>query len=154
MDPVRKLAHLYLSVTAEVLSRSLDVVRVADTLLVASAQSNASQARSATTESAWPEEETGDLDAAASALRARSEPPAEATTRRPAAKKTATKKATSKPAAKKTAKKLAAKKPAAKKPAAKKPAAKKPAAKKTATKKSATTKPAAAKKATTGQAGS
>ena len=129
MDPARQLAHLSLSVAEGVLTRTLDVVRLVDGLLVSTAQSNASDARTAG--EAWPAEESGDLTSAASALRARASNDA--------------------PAGRPAARKVAAKKTTTKKPAAKKTTTKKPAAKRTATKKTAATKPApkaAAKKST------
>lgn len=139
MDPARQLAHLSLSVAEGVLTRTLDVVRLVDGLLVSTAQSNASDARTAG--DAWPAEESGDLTSAASALRARASNDAPAG--RPAARKVA-------------AKKTAATTPATKEAGtttspAKRSSAKKTAAKKTATKKTAATKPApkaAAKKST------
>lgn len=154
MDPARQLAHLSLSVAEGVLTRTLDVVRLVDGLLVSTAQSNASDARAAG--EAWPAEESGDLTSAASALRARASNDAPAG--RPAARKVAAKKtAATTPATKKAgtttspAKRSSAKKPAAKKTTTKKPTTKKPATKRTATKKTAATKPApkaAAKKST------
>ena len=154
MDPARQLAHLSLSVAEGVLTRTLDVVRLVDGLLVSTAQSNASDARAAG--EAWPAEESGDLTSAALALRARGSNDAPAG--RPAARKVAAKKtAATTPATKKAgtttspAKRSSAKKPAAKKTTTKKPAAKRTATKRTATKKTAATKPApkaAAKKST------
>lgn len=154
MDPARQLAHISLSVAEGVLTRTLDVVRLVDGLLVSTAQSNASDARAAG--EAWPAEESGDLTSAASALRARASNDAPAG--RPAARKVAAKKtAATTPATKKAgtttspAKRSSAKKPAAKKTTTKKPTTKKPATKRTATKKTAATKPApkaAAKKST------
>ena len=154
MDPARQLAHLSLSVAVGVLTRTLDVVRLVDGLLVSTAQSNASDARAAG--EAWPAEESADLTSAASALRARAWTDAPAG--RPAARKVAAKKtAATTPATKKAgtttspAKRSSAKKPAAKKTTTKKPTTKKPATKRTATKKTAATKPtpkAAAKKST------
>lgn len=129
MDPARQLAHLSLSVAEGVLTRTLDVVRLVDGLLVSTAQSNASDARTAG--EAWPAEESGDLTSAASALRARASNDA--------------------PAGRPAARKVAAKKTTTKKSPAKQSSAKKPAAKRTATKKTAATKPApkaAAKKST------
>ncbi|GAA3616341.1 hypothetical protein GCM10022199_20890 [Marihabitans asiaticum] len=164
MDPARKLVHLYLSVTEEVLTRALDVVRVADTLLVASAQSKASSAVTPPRGSAWPEEETGDLAGASAALRARTEPEEqERATRTPAtrtpatrtpAKKASTKKASTKktPAKKTPTKKASTKKTTAKRaPAstsAKKTPAKKTSAKKTPAKNTSSTSTTAAKRGT------
>lgn len=154
MDPARKLVHLYLSVTEEVLTRALDVVRVADTLLVASAQSKASSAVTPPRASAWPEEETGDLAGASAALRARTEPEEqERATRTPAtrtpAKKAPTKKAPTKNATaknastKKTTAKRAQASTSAKKTPAKKTPAKKTPAKKTPAKNTSSTSTAA-----------
>ncbi|WP_277451752.1 hypothetical protein [Janibacter sp. DB-40] len=143
------MIHLGLKVTEATLDRTLDVVRLADTLLVASAVPTERGATSQ--EPVWPEEEQADLDALSATLRARKEPettgadeaedapPRKATTRQAPAKKTArTTSATATSSAKKApAKKSAAKKSAAKKSAAKKAPAKKSAAKKAPAKKSA-----------------
>lgn len=118
VDPVRQIAHVYLSVADAVLSRSLDVVRLVDGLLVSTAQVNV-----ATDESreAWPEEETGDLSTVSAALRSKAVP--EGT--RPAATK-ATKATAGRPAPQRTAPRKAAQKktPTKRTPAKKSPATK------------------------------
>ncbi|MGO4244530.1 hypothetical protein AB4028_11390, partial [Janibacter sp. RAF20_2_2] len=103
MDPLRGLIHLGLKVTETTLDRALDVVRLADTLLVTTAATPPSDRE--TGESVWPEEEQADLDALSSTLRARDEGGAGAATKAPSKKA----------AAQKTAKKVPAKKTAAKK---------------------------------------
>ena len=144
MDPARQLVHLSLSVADGVLSRTLDVVRLVDGLLVSSAQSNAVDARSSARES-WPDEEPGDLSAAASALRSRGADAGSSATpaRRAAARKASATRAT---ATKTTAQKAAVKKAAVKKTPAKRAAATKTAAK-TSTAKTTTAKKAPAQRA-------
>lgn len=149
MDPVRGLMHLGLKTTEAALDRTLGLVRLVDTLLVASA---VPPARGDEPERAWPDEEQADLDALSQALRAREGVPDEAgdvvaTTpaRRGAARTTkATSKRTTAP------RRSAATKPAAKKAPAKTPATKTSAAK--APTQKSTVKKAAAKKATTKKA--
>ena len=144
MDPLRGLIHLGLKVTETTLDRALDVVRLADTLLVTTAATPTSDRE--TVESVWPEEEQADLDALSSTLRARDEGGAGAATKAPSKKAAAQKTAAKKVLAKKVpAKKVPAKKTAAKKTAAKKAPAK-TGAKKTGAKKTVTRK-APAKKA-------
>ena len=126
MDPLRGLIHLGLKVTETTLDRALDVVRLADTLLVTTATTPTSDR--VTVESVWPEEEQADLDALSSTLRARDEEGAGAATKAPSKKA----------AAQKTAKKVPAKKTAAKKAPAKTATKKAPA--RTATKKTAAKK--------------
>ncbi|MDN5718087.1 MAG: hypothetical protein L0G89_12730, partial [Janibacter sp.] len=93
MDPVRGLIHLGLKVTETTLDRALDVVRLADTLLVATAVPPLRE-RDADA-SAWPDEEQADLDALSATLRARRSEPAAtseepvSTTRTPPPTKTA-----------------------------------------------------------------
>lgn len=144
MDPARQLVHLSLSVADGVLSRTLDVVRLVDGLLVSSAQSNAVDARSSARES-WPDEEPGDLSAAASALRSRGADAGSSATpaRRAAARKASATRAT---ATKTTAQKAAVKKAAVKKTPAKRAAGTKTAAK-TTTAKTTTAKKAPAQRA-------
>ena len=143
MDPARQLVHLSLSVADGVLSRTLDVVRLVDGLLVSSAQSNAVDARSSARES-WPDEEPGDLSAAASALRSRGADAGSSASpaRRAAARKASATRAT---ATKTTAQKAAVKEAAVKKTPAKRAAATKTAAK-TSTAKKAPAQRASAKK--------
>lgn len=144
MDPARQLVHLSLSVADGVLSRTLDVVRLVDGLLVSSAQSNAVDARSSARES-WPDEEPGDLSAAASALRSRG---ADAGSSPTPARRAAARKASATPATatKTTAQKAAVKKAAVKKTPAKRAAGTKTAAK-TTTAKTTTAKKAPAQRA-------
>ena len=110
MDPLRGLIHLGLKVTETTLDRALDVVRLADTLLVTTATTPTSDRE--TVESVWPEEEQADLDALSSTLRARDEGGAGAATKAPskkaAAKKVPAKKIVAKKAPAKTATKKAA----------------------------------------------
>ena len=120
MDPLRGLIHLGLKVTETTLDRALDVVRLADTLLVTTATTPTSDRE--TVESVWPEEEQADLDALSSTLRARDEGGAGAATKAPSKKA----------AAQKTAKKVPAKKTAAKKTVTRKTPVKKAPVKKTA----------------------
>ncbi len=157
MDPARNLIHLGLKLTETGLDRALGIVRLADTLLAASAVPTSS-----TEERRWPEEEQGDLEALSKTLMAKGDQPAStaagedaaaAPKKRPA-RKTSAKKAstTTGPAKKTTAKKSSAKRATAKKaPAARKTAAKKTTAPKketTAPAKKSTAKKAATKKAT------
>ncbi len=126
MDPLRGLIHLGLKVTETTLDRALDVVRLADTLLVTTAATPPSDRE--TGESVWPEEEQADLDALSSTLRARDEGGAGAATKAPskkaAAQKVPAKKASAKTATKKTgAKKTVTRKAPAKKAPARKTAA-------------------------------
>ena len=72
MDPVRQLIHLGLKVTETTLDRTLDVVRLVDTLLVATAVPTVREP--ASDEPVWPEEEQADLDALSATLRARKTP--------------------------------------------------------------------------------
>lgn len=69
MDPVRGMIHLGLKLTETTLDRALDVIRLADTLLVSTAAS--SQRERSADEQAWPDEEQADLDALSATLRAR-----------------------------------------------------------------------------------
>ena len=122
--------------------QALDVVRLADTLLVTTATTPTSDRE--TVESVWPEEEQADLDALSSTLRARDEGGAGAATKAPskkaAAQKVPAKKAPAKTATKKTgAKKTGAKKTEAKKTVTRKAPAKKAPAKKAPVKKTAST---------------
>lgn len=139
MDPLRGLIHLGLKVTETTLDRALDVVRLADTLLVTTAATPPSDRE--TGESVWPEEEQADLDALSSTLRARDEGGAGAATKAPSkkaaakkvpAKKTVAKKAPAKTATKKAPTKTATKKTVTRKTPAKKASAKKAPVKKTA----------------------
>ncbi|MFF5324442.1 hypothetical protein ACWDHH_11040 [Janibacter hoylei] len=139
MDPLRGLIHLGLKVTETTLDRALDVVRLADTLLVTTATTPTSDRE--TVESVWPEEEQADLDALSSTLRARDEGGAGAATKAPSkkaaakkvpAKKTVAKKAPAKTATKKAPTKTATKKTVTRKTPAKKASAKKAPVKKTA----------------------
>lgn len=134
MDPVRGLIHLGLKMTETTLDRALDVVRLADTFLVATAVPPV-QVRDADA-SAWPDEEQADLDALSATLRARVTEPAStseaqvrSTTRTTPRKKTAPRSSATKKAA-----------PARKAPSRSTGAAKKTAKKKTTSpvKKSAT----------------
>ena len=93
MDPLRGVIHLGLKLTEATLDRALDVVRLADTLLVAGAVPPAPETGS--NEPAWPAEEQADLDALSATLRARQDTSA------------ATKGATKKSAPRKTAQKAA-----------------------------------------------
>ncbi|WP_435198792.1 hypothetical protein [Janibacter sp. GS2] len=132
MDPLRGAIHLGLKLTEATLDRALDVVKLADTLLVASAVPSVREP--ARTEPVWPHEEQADLDALSATLRARKSPAAKkpATTKSSPAKKSAAKK--SSPAKKSAAKKSSpAKKSTAKKssPAKKSTAKKSSPAKKT-----------------------
>ena len=150
MDPLRGAIHLGLKLTATTLDRALDVVKLADTLIVASAVPSAREG--APDEPNWPEEEQADLDALSATLRARKDS-GSTPTRRAAARKAASssaKKAASSrtPSAQSSAKQSTAKKASpAKKSAAKRSAAKRSAAKKSAAKKT-TAKKAATKKTT------
>lgn len=134
MDPLRGLIHLGLKVTETTLDRALDVVRLADTLLVTTATTPTSDRE--TVESVWPEEEQADLDALSSTLRARDEGGAGAATKAPskkaAAQKVPAKKAPAKTATKKAPTKTATKKTVTRKTPAKKASAKKAPVKKTA----------------------
>ncbi len=132
VDPVRRLIHLGLKVTETTLDRTLDVVRLVDTLLVATAVPTVREP--AQDEPVWPEEEQADLDALSATLRARKTPRDQPETKARGAapvKKSAVKKSAAAPVKKSAVKKSAAapvKKPAAKKSAAtpvKKSAAKK-----------------------------
>lgn len=137
MDPLRAMIHLGLKTTETTLDKTLEVVRLVDTLLVASA---VPQERGADPdEPVWPEEEQADLDALSATLRAREEStPAAAATKAPQpTKKTA-------PSKKAASTKKAA---PAKKAATKKATSKKAATKKAGTKKAASTKKATSKKA-------
>ncbi|WP_156466286.1 hypothetical protein [Janibacter sp. Soil728] len=69
MDPVRAMIHLGLKVTETTLDRALDVVRLADTLLAATAEQPLRERD--TDAAAWPDEEQADLDALSATLRAR-----------------------------------------------------------------------------------
>lgn len=69
MDPVRAMIHLGLKATEATLDRALDVVRLADTLLAATAVQPLRE-RDADS-AAWPDEEQADLDALSATLRAR-----------------------------------------------------------------------------------
>lgn len=152
MDPVRGLIHLGLKTTETALDRALDVIRLADTLLVSTAvPALREQGRE---EPVWPEEEQADLDAMSATLRARrpapggegpdTDSPATTPVKKAPAKKVAAKKSTA--ATKKTAAKKA---PATKATGAKKASTKKSSApKKAPTKKATTTKAAASKKTT------
>ncbi|WP_068258571.1 hypothetical protein [Janibacter limosus] len=150
MDPVRGLIHLGLKMTETTLDRALDVVRLADTLLVATAVPPMHE-RDADA-SAWPDEEQADLDALSATLRARRSEPATtseaqvSTTRTTPRKKTTPRNTSTKKAA--PARKAPAKPASAKKRTATKattsPAKK--TAKKT-TRKAATTPAKTAKKA-------
>ncbi|EKA60594.1 hypothetical protein B277_11475 [Janibacter hoylei PVAS-1] len=141
MDPLRGLIHLGLKVTETTLDRALDVVRLADTLLVTTATTPTSDRE--TVESVWPEEEQADLDALSSTLRARDEGGAGAATKAPskkaAAKKVPAKKIVAKKAPVKTATKKAPTKTATKKTVTRKTPAKKASAKKAPVKKTAAT---------------
>lgn len=141
MDPLRGLIHLGLKVTETTLDRALDVVRLADTLLVTTATTPTSDRE--TVESVWPEEEQADLDALSSTLRARDEGGAGAATKAPskkaAAKKAPAKKIVAKKAPVKTATKKAPTKTATKKTVTRKTPAKKASAKKAPVKKTAAT---------------
>lgn len=134
MDPLRGLIHLGLKVTETTLDRALDVVRLADTLLVTTAATPPSDRE--TGESVWPEEEQADLDALSSTLRARDEGGVGAATKAPskkaAAQKVPAKKTVAKKAPGKTATKKAPTKTATKKTVTRKTPAKKASAKKTA----------------------
>ncbi|WP_370892794.1 hypothetical protein [Janibacter sp. GXQ6167] len=158
MDPARHLLHLGLSTTDAVLSRTLDVVRLVDGLVVATA----SPAREEGAPSAWPDPEEGDLGAASEALLARQvsvHPPhirdaARRSVNEPA-KTTAEKTAPAKkaaPAKKTAARKAPAKRAAAKKSASAASAAKKAPAKRTGAKKTAATKKTAAARSATKKA--
>lgn len=144
MDPLRAMIHLGLKTTETTLDKTLEVVRLVDTLLVASA---VPQERGADPdEPVWPEEEQADLDALSATLRAREEStPAAAATKAPQpTKKTApSKKAAS------TKKAAPAKKAATKKATSKKAATKKAGTKKATSKKAAPATKAATKKAAT-----
>lgn len=136
MDPLRGAIHLGLKLTETTLDRALDVVRLADTLIVASAVPPVREPEG--DEPAWPEEEQADLDALSATLRARKDS-GSTPARRAAARKATSTKA--------TAKKTSPKKTAAKKSTSKQASAKKSSPKKTAAKKAPPTK-ATAKKAT------
>ena len=131
MDPARNLLHLGLSTADTVLSRTLDVVRLIDGFVVATA---APPAREESTRSRWPDPEEGDLGAASEALLARHvsvhPPHIRDAALRPVAEPSVTPPA---PASTAPAKKTPAKKAPAKKTAAKKAPAKKAAATKTTT---------------------
>ena len=89
MDPLRALIHLGLKTTEATLDRTLDVVRLVDTLLVATAVPTERPASSG--EPVWPEEEQADLDALSATLRARDEDATAVVETPPAKKSTATK---------------------------------------------------------------
>lgn len=146
MDPVRGLIHLGLRTTEAALDRTLGVVRLVDTLLVASA---VPPARGDAPERAWPDEEQADLDALSEALRARDDAPEEevVSTTPPTRRTAPARPATKAPVRKSTS---AARKAPAKKTPAKKAAAK-TATKKAATKK-ATPKKVTSAKVTTAKA--
>ena len=104
MDPLRGVIHLGLKLTEATLDRALDVVRLADTLLVAGAVPPAPEV--ASDEPTWPAEEQADLDALSATLRARQETGATkgaAKKSAPAKKSTSTKGAAKKSTAKKSA---------------------------------------------------
>ncbi|KRE37242.1 hypothetical protein ASG73_13225 [Janibacter sp. Soil728] len=63
------MIHLGLKVTETTLDRALDVVRLADTLLAATAEQPLRERD--TDAAAWPDEEQADLDALSATLRAR-----------------------------------------------------------------------------------
>lgn len=137
MDPLRGLIHLGLKVTETTLDRALDVVRLADTLLVTTAATPTSDRE--TVESVWPEEEQADLDALSSTLRARDEGGAGAATKAPSKKAAAQKVPAKKAPAKTGTKKTGAKKTVTRKAPSKKTPAKKASAKKAPVKKTAAT---------------
>ena len=144
MDPARNLIHLGLKLTETGLDRALGIVRLADTLLAASAVPTSS-----TEERRWPEEEQGDLEALSRTLRAKGDQPTETAAQgessTAAPRKSA---ATKQPASKTAARKARAKKSTAKKTTAKRATAKKaPAARKSPTKKTAAKKSTAKKTA-------
>lgn len=159
MDPARNLIHLGLKLTETGLDRALGIVRLADTLLAASAVPT-----SPTEERRWPEEEQGDLEALSETLRAKGEQPtstaaggesAAAPARKSAAKKQSAKKASAKKASttKGPAKKSTTTRATAKKaPAARRSTTKKAAAKKSTAATKSTAKKASARKSTTKQA--
>ncbi|WEV79288.1 hypothetical protein O9K63_05690 [Janibacter cremeus] len=154
MDPVREMIHLGLKVTEATLDRTLDVVRLVDTLLVASAVPTERGATSQ--EPVWPEEEQADLDALSATLRARKEPTSEATTttaqdtaKQAPAKKTTRRKAPAKKTATSPARK--ARKPSAQQTAATTPPAKKAPTTRSPAKKSTAKKSTAKKSATSGR---
>lgn len=106
MDPVRRLIHLGLKVTETTLDRTLDVVRLVDTLLVATAVPTVREP--AQDEPVWPEEEQADLDALSATLRARKTPRDQPETKARGAapvKKSAAKKSAATPVKKSAAKK-------------------------------------------------
>lgn len=140
MDPLRGAIHLGLKLTETTLDRALDVVRLADTLIVASAVPPVREPEG--DEPAWPEEEQADLDALSATLRARQD--SGSTPARRAAARKAT--STGSGAKKSTAKKASATKSAAKKSSPTKTAAKKSTAKKSTAKKAAPRKTTPAKK--------
>lgn len=153
MDPLRGVIHLGLKLTEATLDRALDVVRLADTLIVASAVPPVREPAGDTP--TWPEEEQADLDALSATLRARQEPGsarrAPATKAAPATKSTAAKKSPAKkaPAKKTQAKKTTpAKSPAKRSTPAKKTSAKKAPAKRSTPAKKSPAKKSPAKKAT------
>ncbi|WP_207233880.1 hypothetical protein [Janibacter limosus] len=126
MDPVRAMIHLGLKVTETTLDRALDVVRLADTLLAATAEQPLRERD--TDAAAWPDEEQADLDALSATLRARGggpslrgEPVTTSAARpvtRPVKRTTATASPVKSTAKKSTAKKTPAKKRPAKKASA------------------------------------
>lgn len=126
MDPVREMIHLGLKVTEAALDRTLGVVRLVDTLLVATAVPT--ERESTSREPVWPEEEQADLDALSATLRARKDDPAESTAEHRASTKAPTTKTGS---PKTTPPKAPAKKSSAKKAPAKKASAQKTTAQKT-----------------------
>lgn len=145
MDPVREMIHLGLKVTEAALDRTLGVVRLVDTLLVATAVPT--ERESTSREPVWPEEEQADLDALSATLRARKDDPAESTAEHRASTKAPTTKTGSPkttppkaPAKKSSAKKAPAKKAPAKKASAKTSAKKASAQKTTAQKTTANTR--------------
>lgn len=149
MDPLRGAIHLGLKLTETTLDRALDVVRLADTLIVASAVPPVREPEG--DEPAWPEEEQADLDALSATLRARKDSGSTPARRAAARKATSTGSGAKKSTAKKaSATKSAAKKSSPTKTAAKKSTAKKAAPRKTTpAKKTSPTKKAATSKRTT-----
>ena len=149
MDPLRGAIHLGLKLTETTLDRALDVVRLADTLIVASAVPPVQEPEG--DEPAWPEEEQADLDALSATLRARQDSGSTPARRAAARKATSTGSGAKKSTAKKaSATKSAAKKSSPTKTAAKKSTAKKAAPRKTTpAKKTSPTKKAATSKRTT-----
>lgn len=149
MDPLRGAIHLGLKLTETTLDRALDVVRLADTLIVASAVPPVREPEG--DEPEWPEEEQADLAALSATLRARKDSGSTPARRAAARKATSTGSGAKKSTAKKaSATKSAAKKSSPTKTAAKKSTAKKAAPRKTTpAKKTSPTKKAATSKRTT-----